>query len=154
MKKLLTVLLTLLMVFTLVGCNNKMEEKPVTADVPELVKPEAEEHIAGGYQEAADKNLTPELIEIFEKAFEGSTDVNYSPVMLEATQVVAGTNYKFRADGFKTTDPMTQGTYYVYINKDLQGNISLLDIEVIEEHEIKKFIPEIELDTELEISKN
>lgn len=132
MKKILTVLLTLLMIFTLVGCGSKKEET-----------------IVGGYQEVEDKNLTPELIEMFEKAFEGFTGASYTPVMLEATQVVTGTNYKFKADGTKTTNPMIQGTYYVYIYKDLQGNVSVLNIETIEEHEIKKFIPEVELDTEL-----
>ena len=131
MKKLLTLLLALLMVFTVVGCNSKQEEPPVV----------------GGYQEAEDKNLTPELIEMFEKAFEGFDGASYTPVMLEATQVVAGTNYKFKADGTKTADPIIMGTYYVYINKDLQGNISLLDIEVIEEHEVKLFEPEVKLDT-------
>lgn len=148
MKKLLTVLLTLLMVFTLAGCNDKKEEKPGEADVPELHEVEKEE-IVGGYVDAEDKNLTPELIEMFEKAFEGFMGANYTPVMLEGTQVVAGTNYKFKADGTKTTNPIIMGTYYVYINKDLQGNISLLDIEVIEEHEVKEFVPAVELDTEL-----
>ena len=127
------------MIFMLVGCNNKMNEQIVNEDVP----------VVGGYQEVKDKNLTPELIQMFEKAFEGPTDINYSPVMLEATQVVAGTNYKFLADGMKTSEPMRQGTYYVYINKDLNGNVSLLDIEVIEEHELKVFKPEVELNTEL-----
>ena len=132
MKKISKIFIVLLMISVLAGCGSK-EEAPA----------------AGGYHEAEDKNLTPELIEIFDKALEGHTDTSYSPVMLEATQVVAGTNYKFKADGMKTTEPMTQGTYYVYINKDLQGNISLLDIEVIEEHEFKKFEPAVELDTEL-----
>ena len=144
MKKLLTLLLTLLMIFTLVGCNTKQEEMP-TIDEPQVEEPT----IVGGYVEADDKNLTPELIEMFEKAFEGFVGASYTPAMLEATQVVAGTNYKFKADGTKTTNPIIQGTYYVYINKDLQGNISLLDIEVIEEHELKRFEPEVELDTEI-----
>ena len=145
MKKLLTLLLTLLMVFSLVGCNLKQEEAPTTDNEPQTEEPV----IVGGYIEAEDKNLTPELIEMFEEAFEGFTGASYTPIMLEATQVVAGTNYKFRADGTKTTSPLVQGTYYVYINKDLDGNISLLDIEVIEEHEIKEFKPEVELDNEL-----
>ena len=132
MKKSWIALIALLMIFALAGCGSKKEASAV-----------------GGYQEAADKNLTPELIEIFDKALEGTTDTNYSPVMLEATQVVAGINYKFRADGIKTTEPMTQGTYYVYVNKDLQDNITLLDIEVIEEHELKRFEPAVELDTEI-----
>ena len=56
-----------------------------------------------------------------------------SPVTLEATQVVAGTNYKFLANGTKTTNPITSGSYYITIYKDLQGNVKLLDIETIEE---------------------
>ncbi len=144
MKKILTLLLTLFMAVALVGCDFKNEETP-TIDEPQTEEPV----VVGGYQEVEDKNLTPDLIEMFEKAFDGFTGASYTPVMLEATQVVAGTNYKFMADGFKTTNPMIQGSYYVYVNKDLQGNISLLDIEVIEEHEIKEFKPEVELDTEL-----
>ena len=144
MKKVLTVLLTLLMVFTLVGCNGSKQEEPTIENEPEVNEP-----IVGGYVDAEDKNLTPELIEMFEKAFEGFAGASYTPVMLEATQVVAGTNYKFLADGSKTTNPMIQGTYYVYINKDLQGNISLLDIEVIDEHEVKEFEPEVKPDTEI-----
>ena len=134
-KKILKALIMLSVICMLAGCSPK-EEMPA---------------IVGGYQEAEDKNLTPELIAIFDKALEGSVDMNYSPVMLEATQVVAGTNYKFKADGIKTTDPMALGTYYVYINEDLDGNISLLSIETIEEHELKKFEPEVELDTELRL---
>ena len=133
MKKLLKVLLVAFMVFALVGCKSK------------------EEPVVGGYTEVEDKNLTPELIEMFEKAFEGLDGANYTPVMLEATQVVAGTNYKFFCDGTKTTNPIIMGTYYVYINKDLQGNVSLLDIEVIEEHEVKEFKPEVKVDTEIKI---
>lgn len=133
MKKLLVVLFTVLMAFTLVGCNSKKDE-PV---------------VVGGYQEVEDKNLTPELIEMFEKAFEGLDGANYAPVYLDSTQVVAGTNYKFFCDGTKTTNPIIMGTYYVYINKDLEGNVSLLNIETIEEHEAQMFEPEIQLDTEL-----
>lgn len=131
MKKLLKVSLVAFMVFALVGCKSK------------------EDPVVGGYTEVKDKNLTPELIEMFEKALDGLMGANYTPVMLEATQVVAGTNYKFKADGTKTTNPIIMGTYYVYIYKDLQGNVSLLDIEVIEEHEVQKLEPEVKVDTEI-----
>ena len=40
MKKLLTLLLTLLMVFTLVGCNSTKEEEPVVVDTPQTNEPE------------------------------------------------------------------------------------------------------------------
>lgn len=68
---------------------------------------------------------------------QGLLGASYEQVELVATQVVAGTNYKFLVNGTKTTFPITEGTYYIYINEDLQGNISLLDIEVIEEKKKK-----------------
>ena len=141
MKKLFKVLLVTFMVFALVGCKSK--EEPVVSEEP----------VVGGYTEVKDKNLTPELIEMFEEALDGLMGANYTPVMLEATQVVAGTNYKFKADGTKTTNPIIMGTYYVYIYEDLQGNVSLLDIEVIEEHEIQRFEPEVEVDTEIKTKR-
>ena len=136
MKKLLTVLLTLLMVFTLVGCNSK-EDTPVV-DEPikqeEVVEPVKEEpEIVGGYVDVEDGTLTDELKDIFSSALEGLLGASYKPVKLVATQVVAGTNYKFLAEGTKTTNPITKGTYYITIYKDLQGNIELKDIETIEE---------------------
>ena len=141
MKKLLTILLTLLMVFTLVGCNeeSKKQEEVVdytttdTIDIKvEENKPE-EEQIAGGFTEVEDGTLTDELKDMFNLALEGLLGASYTPVKLVATQVVAGTNYKFLAEGTKTTNPITKGTYYVTIYKDLQGNVSVLDIETIEE---------------------
>ena len=117
MKKAVKVLLIVFVMFALAGCNQKEKETPA---------------IAGGYHEAEDKTLTPELTEIFDKAFEGFTGVGYTPVRLEATQVVAGINYKFLAEGISVTEAKSQGTYYVYIYRDLQGNVSLLNIEKIE----------------------
>lgn len=35
----------------------------------------------------------------------------------------------------------------MYINKDLQGNVSLLDIVIVQEDELKKFKSEVKLDT-------
>ena len=132
MKKLLTLLLTLLMVFTLVGCNSTKEEEPVVVDTPQINEP-VQEEIVGGFISVEDGTLTDELKAIFNKALDGLTGATYEPVELIATQVVAGTNYKFLANGTKTTNPVTKGTYYVTVYEDLNGNVSLLDIETIEE---------------------
>ena len=70
---------------------------------------------------------------MFDKALEGLLGAEYEAIELVATQVVAGTNYKFLAKGTKTTNPITTGTYYVTIYKDLEDNVSLLDIQTIEE---------------------
>ena len=137
MKKILTLLLTLLMAFTLVGCGSKQEEvikEETIEQTQEVVEPIKEEpELVGGFIDVEDGTLTDELKDIFTKALEGLLGASYEPVELVATQVVAGTNYKFLANGTKTTNPITKGTYYVTVYEDLQGNVSLLDIETIEE---------------------
>lgn len=138
MKKLLNVLLTLLIIITLVGCDSKKEEEPTIEEEPqteEVIQEEEKEEpeIVGGYTEVEDSEITNELKEIFESATKGLLGASYEPIKLVATQVVSGTNYKFLANGTKTTNPITKGTYYITIYKDLQGNVELKDIEVIEE---------------------
>lgn len=134
MKKLLTVLLTLLMVFTLVGCSDKKEEEPVIVDTLEVNEVEVEdEPIVGGFVEVEDRTLTDELKEIFNKAKEGYVGMSLEPIELYQTQVVAGTNYKFVCSGTKTTNPPINGSYFVTVYKDLQGNCSIIDVETITE---------------------
>lgn len=141
MKKILTLLLALLMLFTLAGCGTDgIEEKPVDVPVAEINEPEKEEFV-GGYVDVEDGTLTDELKDIFSKATDGLLGATYEPVQLIATQVVAGTNYMFLANGKKTTNPIIKGTYYIYINEDLDGNVSLLDIETKEEEQEEKVDP-------------
>lgn len=116
MKKVLNLLLALVIMVSLVGCDSKKDDE-----------------IVGGYTEAEDGTITEELNQIFTTALDGLLGATYEPVELVATQVVSGINYKFLANGTKTTNPVTKGTYYITIYKDTQGNIELLDIEVIEE---------------------
>ena len=124
----------------MVGCNNSsnstMEEQPISTEeypIADIQQDEQDIAIVGGYTDVEDKTITDELRNMFNSAFDGFTGASYEPVELVATQVVAGTNYKFLANGTKTTNPIIKGTYYICINKDLDGNISLLDIETIEE---------------------
>ena len=126
------------MIITLVGFDSKKEEDPTIEEEPqteEVIQEEEKEEpeIVGGYTEVEDSEITDELKEIFESATKGLLGASYEPIKLVATQVVAGTNYKFLANGTKTTNPITKGTCYIYVNKDLQGNVFLLDIETIEE---------------------
>lgn len=121
MKKLLTVLLAALMVFALVGCGSKEEEKPA----------------AGGWNKVEDGTITDELKEVFDAAVDGLLGATYEPIELLETQVVSGINYKFLAKGTKTTNPITEGTYNITIYKDLEGNVELTSIDVIEETQAK-----------------
>ena len=134
MKKLLTILLTSLMIFTLVGCNPKpIEEQPVEVEPAQVIEPTESETILGGWTDVEDGTLTDELKDIFNKALDGLLGSTYEPVKLLAKQVVNGTNYKFLANGTKTTNPITVGTYNITINESSDGTISLVDIETIEE---------------------
>ena len=134
MKKLLAILLTLLTIFTLVGCGpKKIEEQPVEVEPTPVVEPAESEIVLGGWIDVEDGAITDELKDLFNKALEGLLGGNYEPVKLLATQVVNGTNYKFLANGTKTTNPITVGTYNITINESTDGTISLLDIEVVEE---------------------
>lgn len=130
-KRALNVLISLLIILTLVGCNSSQKGEPIIEE-PEITELQ-EDDILGGYIDVVDGTLTDELKDIFNKALSGLLGASYEPIKLVATQVVAGTNYKFLANGTKTTNPITKGTYYITIYKDLQGNVSLLDIETIEE---------------------
>lgn len=131
MKRLLSLLLTVLIALTLVGCNSN--DQTTVGNDSQLIEPSNQEEILGGYVEVEDGTLTDELNDIFDTALEGLIGANYKAVKLISTQVVSGTNYKFLAEGTKTTNPITSGTYYVTIYQDLQGNVELLNIETIEE---------------------
>lgn len=79
MKKLLTALLTLLIVFTLFGSNSK-EDTPLVNEPEqqeEVVEPiNEDEPIVGGFIGAEDKTITDELKDIFNKALDGLTVLN------------------------------------------------------------------------------
>ncbi|MDO4198631.1 MAG: hypothetical protein Q4D13_06565 [Erysipelotrichaceae bacterium] len=121
MKKLLMVLLIGIAAVGLVACAK--------TDTPS----EVPEPVLGGWEEVEDNTVTDEMKDMFDKAFEGFAGARYEPVEIVATQVVAGTNYKFLCNGTKTTNPPVTGTYYVTIYQDLQGNVEVYDIETISE---------------------
>ena len=140
MKKLLAVLLAVLMTLSLTACktNQNVEDVTIEEEVIQQVEEEIEEVVDGGWNKVEDGTITDELKEIFNSALKGLLGATYEPIELLETQVVAGTNYKFLAKGTKTTNPPIEGTYNIKINKDLDGNTSVLDIEVVEEKQIEK----------------
>lgn len=115
MKKLLLTLLTLTMILTVSACGKKEEKAQET----ELV---------GGWTEAQDSTITPELQTIFDKAFEGMVGASYKPIKLLATQVVSGTNYKFLAEQTTVTANPETKKVVVEIYEDAQGNVSVTEI--------------------------
>ena len=90
------------------------------------VTPEQGENWDGGWETASDPTITDDLKVTFDKAFEGIVGATYEPVALLATQVVAGTNYRFLAR--KTTATATPKSTYAFVDiwKDLDGSVGLL----------------------------
>ncbi len=114
------------------GIPNTMYHTPKPLYVNELTpdprKDTPEIGIVGGFTPVEDGTITEELQGIFDKAMEGFAGVGYTAKKLVATQVVAGTNYKFLCDA-KVVYPGAPTTEkYVTVYKDLQGNCSVLDI--------------------------
>jgi len=92
------------------GCGEKDPDDPVV----------------GGY--SPDWAVTAQDMEIFDQAMEGFTGVSYEPALV-ATQVVAGTNYRFTATATPVIPEPYSYTAYVYIFKPLNGPAELVNIE-------------------------
>ena len=114
------------------GIPNTEYHKPMPLYVENLSTPDMP--ISGGFTEAADQTITPELQEIFDKAFESEPllGVSYKVKQLVATQVVSGINYKFLCDATVVYPGATPTEKYVIINKDLSGNCKVVRVEDVE----------------------
>lgn len=88
------------------------------------------EGLMGGWQDADNlpNMLTEDQQAVFDKALEGMTGVGYTPVAVLATQVVAGTNYVFLAQGTTVTANPVTHLYIIKVYADLQGNAEVMNI--------------------------
>ena len=117
MKTMLAMLLSCSLLFALFACS-------AFAEAPLL----------GGWNSPESPEITPELQEIFDQATEDLLGVNYTPVALIGTQVVAGMNYCFLCEA-KTVVPNAVPYYAnVTVYKDLNGKATVTDIEELETH--------------------
>ena len=89
------------------------------------------EPMAGGWEATEDETVTEEDRAVFEQAMEGLTGVEYEPVALLATQLVAGRNYCFLCRGREAVPDAQPAYYYVLVYKDLKGNAEILNIKRI-----------------------
>ena len=83
----------------------------------------------GAFEDAEDKRITPELKEIFDQACEGYVGMDFEVLELVATQVVAGTNYKFLGNGTTVTLNPVTAKKYVTVYKDLEGKCRIIEVE-------------------------
>ena len=83
------------------------------------------EGIPGGY--TADRALTEDDLIVFNEAMDGLVGVDYKPALV-ATQVVAGTNFRFTAAATAVVPNAEPYKVYIYIFKPLQGPAQLTRI--------------------------
>ena len=89
----------------------------------------AGDELLGGWQKADSPELTDEARAAFEKATEGLVGVDYKPVELLGTQVVAGTNYRILCEATVVYPGAETENVVMTIYEDLDGNASILSIE-------------------------
>jgi hypothetical protein len=119
-RKMIILLTAGLLITGLAACQKKVETQG---------NQEGSEVIVGGWEKVEDGTITEELQEIFDKAIEGLTGVGYKPIRLVEKQIVSGTNYKFLCEATTVTANPTTREAYVIVYQDLQGNVSILEIQ-------------------------
>lgn len=88
-------------------------------------KQKGDEPITGGYTE--DREVTADDLSVFEEATAELDGVSYEPTLV-ATQVVAGTNYRFTATATPITPDAESYAVYVYVFVPLDGAPELTEI--------------------------
>ena len=84
--------------------------------------------VVGGWTQPGSPAMTDEAKAAFEKAMEGFVGVDYQPVELLGTQVVAGTNYKILCDAKGVYPGAEPYQAIVTVYQDLDGNAKILEI--------------------------
>ena len=97
-----------------------------------LTMPVLAGQLMGGWQATTDTAIDEDAQAAFDAAMEGLLGVEYEPVDLLATQVVAGTNYCFLCRSTVVVPDAVPGYALVYVYRDLSGKAEILDIQDIE----------------------
>lgn len=72
--------------------------------------------------------LSTEQKEVFNKAVEGLTGVEYTPITCLGTQIVAGTNYRFLCKATQTNEQPVTKLAIIEIYEDLKGQVEITSI--------------------------
>ena len=92
---------------------------------------ENDDSVVGGWETVLTDNqvgLDEEELKLFSDAKEEYVGMDFEPVALLGTQVVAGTNYMFLAKGTPVVPNPETSYKVVIIYKDLQGNVSITKV--------------------------
>ena len=154
MKKIISVLLCGLVVCSLglAACGNKTPEPAPapqggSSDVPapqasSSIEPESDVPtgpMPGGWtiSDLANQTLNEDEQEIFNKASEGYTGNNLTPIAVLATQVVAGTNLAYLCTGTIVVPDAQPEWDIVVVYHDLEDNAEITNVQTIDLTNIK-----------------
>ena len=115
MKRFLVIFAVLALLLT--GCNKAPDETPQPSNEP----------VVGGWEKVEDGHITPELEEMFNSAMETVLGVDYTPVELLETQVVAGKNYLLLCEITITAQKPVSRYSLVYVYENLNGNAEITE---------------------------
>lgn len=100
MKKIMSIVLTVLLLLALTACGGQKQEAQTL----------------GGWTLTEDAALTQEAKDALEGALEGLVGVNYTPVALLGTQLVSGTNHVVLCKGWSLC----------FVSADTQGKTEVV----------------------------
>lgn len=131
MKKAIAYVLTGIMVLSLAACG----KADTNSGEPVVIEEEQTEEgaaMTGGWTMADSHEVTDEIKDLFDKATEGITGAEYTPLVLIASQVVAGTNYSVLC-GIRPVvrDAVTQYAI-VTLYEDPEGGAQIVEIRTSE----------------------
>ena len=122
--------------FCFMGCGAKTAEAQSACETQYTAEDNNEnsdkEYICGEFTLSDDTEVKDEIKELMEKALADSTGVNYDPIAYLGSQVVAGTNHAILCKATIVYPNTTPYYTIMYINEDLDGNVSILGYSDIE----------------------
>lgn len=135
-KMLLVSLCIMAISFCFMGCGAKKVETQSAYETQSTAEDTNEnsdkEYICGGFTLSDDTEVKDEIKELMEKALADSTGANYDPIAYLGSQVVAGTNHAILCKATVVYPNTTPYYTIMYINEDLDGNVSILGYSDIE----------------------
>ena len=87
--------------------------------------------LEGGWVQSSSPVITEQVQHIFDCAMDGLVGVDYQPIALLSSQVVAGTNYAIVCEATVVSPDAVYCYAIVYVNEALDGTAALLDIVIL-----------------------
>ena len=126
MKRIYALALSAVMVLSLAACASAKATNDATN--PSSEPAEINEVISGGWSHSASSEVTGELRKVFDKAFEGFTGSNVTPIAYLGSQVVAGMNHCFLCQSTFAYPGAEPHYALVYIYESLDGSAELMNV--------------------------